>query len=175
MQKFCAWHVAQLAAALSQAPAAAATAQAFVHSFVRPQGLHQPATPLLADAIEAAAALRVPRQTHVVVRALLGPAMGAFGVWVATVARLTGSDPFGPVRKHVFHPMRVARRATERSAARLREQAGRNRRLAANRLRRADHVLRAGVRRAPLVWKRCRRAVRQARYTLGMLRRGSSS
>ena len=168
-------HVAQLAAVLTQAPAAAATAQAFVHSFVRPQGLHQPATPLLADAIEAAAALRVPRRTHVVARALLGPAMGAFGVWVATVARLTGSDPFGPVRKHVFHPMRVARRATERSAARLREQAGRNRRLAANRLRRADHVVRAGVRRAPLVWKRCRRAVRQARYTLGMLRRGSSS
>ena len=168
-------HVVQLATALTQAAASAATAQAFVRSFVRPQGLHQPSTPRLADAIEAAAALRVPRQTHAFARILLGPAMAAFGAWVAIVARLTGSDPFGPVRKHVLHPMRVARRATERSAARLREQAVRNRRLAANRLRRADHVVRAGFRRTPALWKRCRRAMRQARYTLGMLRRGSSS
>jgi hypothetical protein len=102
----------------------------------------------------------------------LGPAMGAFGVYVAVVARLTGSDPFGPVRKHVVHPLRVARRGTERTVARLRERIVRNRRLAANRLRRAEHTIRAGIRRAPAVWKRCRRAVRQARYNLGMLRRG---
>jgi hypothetical protein len=164
-------HVGQLASALAQ-PAAASTAQAFVQSFVRPQGVREPSTPRLADAIEAAAALRVPRQTHRVARTLLGPALGAFGIWVAIVARLTGSDPFGPVRKHVVHPYRVARRSTERTVARLREQTTRNRRLAANRLRRADHVMRAGIRRVPSVWKRCRRAVRQARYTLGMLRRG---
>ena len=168
-------HVVQLAASLTQAPAAAATAQTFVQSFVRPQGLRQASTPRLADAIEAAAALRVPRRTDAFARMLLGPAMGAFGVWVALVARLTGSDPFGPVRKHVVHPLRVARRATERSVARFREQAVRNRRLAANRLRRADHVMRAGIRKTPSVWKHFRRAMRQARYTLGMLRRGSSS
>ena len=92
-------HLGQLAAALAPAPAAADTAQAFVQSFVRPQGLHQASTPRLADAIEAAAALRVPRRTDVFAQTMLGPAMGAFGVWVAVVARLTGSDPFGPVRK----------------------------------------------------------------------------
>jgi hypothetical protein len=168
-------HVVQLASALNEPRAGASTAQAFVHSFVRPQGLHDPSTPRLADAIEAAAALRPPRRSDAMARMALGPAMGAFGVYVAVVARLTGSDPFGPVRKHVVHPLRVARRGTGRTAARLRERTARNRRLAANRLRRADHVVRAGARRIPSVWKRCRRAMRQARYTLGMLRRGSSS
>jgi hypothetical protein len=168
-------HVVQLASALSEMPAGASTAQAFVQSFVRPQGLHDPSTPRLADAIEAAARLRVPRRSHALERMALGPAMVVFGVYVAVVARLTGSDPFGPVRKHVLHPLRVARRGTERTAARFRERTARNGRLAANRLRRVDHVLRAGARRVPSVWKRCRRAMRQARYTLGMLRRGSSS
>jgi hypothetical protein len=106
---------------------------------------------------------------------LLRPAMGAFGVWVATVARLTGDDPYGPIRKHVLHPLRVARRRTERYADRVRERTTRTARLAADRFRRAEHVARARVRRLPNVWKGCRRALRQARYTVGMWRRGEFS
>jgi hypothetical protein len=100
--------------------------------------------------------------------------MAAFGAWVALVARLSGPDPFVPLRKQIGHPLRVLRRRTGRRLAGASERTVRTARLATNRLRRADHVLRAGVRKAPSVWKRWRRALRHARYAAGMWRRGES-
>ena len=48
-------HLGQLGAALDDPGAAAAGAEAFLLAFVRPRGLDRPATPIVADAIEAAA------------------------------------------------------------------------------------------------------------------------
>jgi len=49
-------HLDQLRAVLDDPAAAAAGAEAFLLAFVRPHGLDRPATPIVADAIEAAAA-----------------------------------------------------------------------------------------------------------------------
>ena len=49
-------HLDQLRAVLDDPAAAAAGAEAFLLTFVRPHGLDRPATPIVADAIEAAAA-----------------------------------------------------------------------------------------------------------------------
>jgi len=48
-------HLGQLRVALDDPAAAAAGAEAFLLAFVRPRGLDRPATPIVADAIEAAA------------------------------------------------------------------------------------------------------------------------
>ena len=165
-------HLDQLASALVQRDDAT---HPFVESFVRPQGLHDPSTPRLVAAIEQAATIHVRPQRNAAARILLGPAMAAFGIWVATVERLTGSNPFAPIRKHVSHPLRVARRRTERFLARLREQATRSGRIAGNRVRRAGHVVRSATRRGPAMYHRGRRALRQARYAFGTLRRHRSS
>jgi hypothetical protein len=160
-------HVAQLAAAVKGQPAA----DAFVRAFVRPHGLDEPSTPHLVQAIEEAAALRPPPRSDAAAAVLLRPAMAAFGAWVITVARLTSSDPFAPVRKNVLHPWRAARRQAARQVQRLRERTVRSARLGANRMRRVEHVVRANMRRGPGAWKRVRRALRQARYAAGMMRR----
>jgi hypothetical protein len=52
-------HVAQLGAALADPQATRAQLTGFVASFIRPQGLDRPSTPLVADAIEEAAAAEV--------------------------------------------------------------------------------------------------------------------
>jgi hypothetical protein len=49
-------HLDQLRVALDDPAGAAAGAEAFLLAFVRPHGLDHPATPIVADAIEAAAA-----------------------------------------------------------------------------------------------------------------------
>ena len=146
----------------------------FVESFVRPQGLGEPSAPRLAQAVEDAAALRVKRRSDAAAVLLMRPALLAFGAWVALVARLTGPDPFVPLRKQLVHPLRVVRRRTGRQIGLLRERTTRRARLAGNRLRRGGHVARAGVRQVPAMFKRWRRAVRHARYAAGMLRRGES-
>jgi hypothetical protein len=91
------------------------------------------------------------------------------------MARLTSRTPLAPVRKQVLDPLRQLRRQGERSLHRVHERTARSGRLAANRLRRARHVARSQVRNVPQGWKRVRRAIRQARYTLGMMRRGQSA
>ena len=55
-------HAGQLAAVLDEDAADAERRRRFVESFVRPQGLDRPATPILADAVEELA--RVPVQQH---------------------------------------------------------------------------------------------------------------
>lgn len=163
-------HLVQLAAAVREGGGAGD----FVRSFVRPYGLDEPSAPRLAAAIDAAAAQHVDRRSDALPILLLRPVLGAFGVWVALVARLTGPDPFVPVRKHVIDPLRQARRGAARALAVRSERTARRARLAGNRLRRAGHVVRASVRRVPNVWKRGRRVLRHARYAAGMLRRGES-
>jgi hypothetical protein len=173
-------HVNQLAAVLratretGPVDGAELDARDFVRSFVRPHGVHAPSTPRLADAIEAAGAMRVRRRSDAAAIVLLRPALAAFGLWVAFVARVTGPDPFVPVRKHIVDPIRQARRRAGRELALVTERTVRRARLTGNRLRRVEHVARAGVRRVPGGWKRWRRALRQARYAAGMLRRGES-
>jgi hypothetical protein len=171
-------HVSQLGALLQGARVGAAggaelDARDFVRSFVRPQGIHEPSTARLADAIEAAAAVRSGRGGEGLA-ILLRPGLAAFGLWVAFVARVTGPDPFVPVRKHIVDPARQVRRRTARGLAHVAERTTRRARLTGNRIRRSEHVARAGLRRLPGVWKRWRRALRQARYAAGMLRRGES-
>jgi hypothetical protein len=182
-------HLEQLAGVLGQPPTVAPSPGAealhplrsdpdpigeFVQSFVRPHGLFEASTPRLARAIEEAAALPVRRRSDAPAIVFLRPALAAFGVWVALVARLTGPDPLVPLRKQVLHPVRVVRRRAERRFGLMSERSVRSVRLAGNRLRRANHVVRAGTRRLPTVWKRWRRALRHARYTAGMWRRGES-
>jgi hypothetical protein len=146
----------------------------FVESFVRPQGRGEPSAPRLAQAVLDAAALRVTRRSDAGAVLLMRPPLLAFGVWVALVARLTGPDPFVPLRKQLVHPLRVVRRRTERQIDLLTERTRRRARLTGNRLRRAGHVARAGMRQVPAMFKRWRRALRHARYAAGMLRRGES-
>jgi hypothetical protein len=52
-------HVAQLASVLDQDREGAEQRRRFIESFVRPHGLERPATPILADAVEDLASLRV--------------------------------------------------------------------------------------------------------------------
>jgi hypothetical protein len=171
-------HVSQLGALLHGARVdaiggAELDARDFVRSFVRPQGIRESSTARLADAIEAAAAVPAGRAGDGLA-ILLRPGLAAFGLWVAFVARVTGPDPFVPVRKHIVDPARHVRRRTARGLALVAERTARRARLTANRIRRSEHVARAGLRRLPGVWKRWRRALRQARYAAGMLRRGES-
>jgi hypothetical protein len=167
-------HVEQLSSALGPSPPGPDPTREFVQAFVRPQGLVEASTPRLARAIEEAASLPVRRRRDTLAIVLLRPALAAFGAGVALVARLTGPDPLVPLRKQILHPIRVARRRVERRLGLASERTARRLRLAGKRLRRADHVLRAGVRRLPAIGKRWRRALRQARYTAGMWRRGES-
>ena len=167
-------HVSQLDEALSDPPEAHERRRRFVESFVRPNGMSADAAPQLARAIEAAADLRVPaRGTGVAIA--WRPAMAAFAAGTAAYDRLTGPDPFAPVRKGVFHPLRTARKRAARALAHGREQASRTGKLAGSRLRRSTHVVRAQVRHAPHLWKSCRRAARQVRYNVAVLVKGGVS
>jgi len=72
-------HVAQLAALLAAPEQTREELRAFVHTFVRPQGLDRPATDLVADAIEtapAAARVRGPGRVDLAAR------RAALGLWV---------------------------------------------------------------------------------------------
>ena len=167
-------HVEQLDEVLRDARGARERARQFVGSFIRPHGIGDDAMPRLVAAVEEAAALpRVPRPPGF--ELVLRPAMLAFGIWTATVQRLTGPDPMAPVRKSVLHPMRGARKRAMRAVALKRERLSRTRRVTANRLRRAAHDVRGHMRAVPAAWKRCRRAVRQARYAVGVFMKGGAS
>jgi hypothetical protein len=67
-------HVGQLARVLDEDREGAEQRRRFIESFVRPRGLGQPATPILADAVEELALLEVqaPARPGVAIRAALG-------------------------------------------------------------------------------------------------------
>lgn len=168
-------HCTQLAQVVRDPDAARARAEGFVASFVRPHGLHEEAAPRLVKAIEEAAAIRRAAAGAGAAAVALRPVMALFGVWTAAVERLAGPDPFAPMRKSVLHPYREARKHTGRALAVRRERIVRAARIGASRARRGLHVVRGRARALPAGWKRCRRAVRQARYTVGVLVRGGAS
>jgi hypothetical protein len=73
-------HVAQLGEVLDDPDAQRAEIERFLVSFVRPHGLGQPATPLLADAIEALGAL--PHRRRLTTRlAFSGARLERYAVW----------------------------------------------------------------------------------------------
>jgi hypothetical protein len=88
-------HCRQLRELLDHGDAHAAQTRAFVASFVRPRGLDRPATPILADEIEAVArAALAPRRRSVgdyAARALLAPAAFAAGIVGRLSAGVRGS------------------------------------------------------------------------------------
>jgi hypothetical protein len=167
-------HVEQLAEALRDPSDARQRRRRFVESFVRPNGMSADAAPQLAAAIEGAAALRVEAQGAGMAM-VLRPAMAAFGAGTAAYDRLTGPDPLAPVRKGLLHPLRSSRKRAARALERGREHALRTGKLAASRMRRSSHVVRAQVRHAPHLWKSCRRAARQVRYNVAVFVKGAVS
>jgi hypothetical protein len=102
-------HLAQLSAALDRAGEPDERSRRFVEAFVRPHGLDRPATPLLVDALEAAAR-RAPAPAPD--RARPTPALAALAALARaaeTAARLRGKP--GRRRKRLLAALRRARRA----------------------------------------------------------------
>jgi hypothetical protein len=167
-------HLRQLGEILADSAAWRSVAERFVASFVRAHDRDTDAALRLAAAIEQTARLQVEPK-NVGAASLLTPAMCAFGMWTAAVQRLSGPDPWTPVRKTVMHPLKDGRKRAVRALTRRRERIVRSARVAVNGMRRSEHAVRAQIRNAPIVWKRCRRAVRQARYTVGVFIRGGAA
>ncbi len=82
-------HVTQLAVALNGQDGFAVRNQRFLEAFVRPHGLRAPAAPILADAIERAAAAGPLRRSSAPAERLSGPAWRA----LSAARRITGRQP----------------------------------------------------------------------------------
>jgi hypothetical protein len=94
-------HLPQLASALSDPELWRERTAAFVASFIRPLGRHRPATPILADTLEQAAALSAlssaPRPTAAVIRA----GLKAVDLVTWPIDELAADKPFGTLRKRL--------------------------------------------------------------------------
>jgi hypothetical protein len=136
-------HVRQLAAIAAGDTAWAAQQRRFLRAFVRPHGLDTPATPILADAVEALGRLTP------------APAAADAPAWQRAIARRVVASAEGGVLKRAFADPR------ERS-----EQRARDRAVAAHRREKRDkwrqHRRRKLVMRVQWQWKRMRDRVRPA-------------
>ena len=116
-------HHAQLAAALQEPTGSRGTDRQFVHEFVRPHGLHRPATPIFCDALEEVG--RMPAPAPVTVSPRLVLLRFAMYPVVLLVQRLWGEDLLRDVERVQLqrdHERRreldEARRKAERAAVR---------------------------------------------------------
>ena len=111
-------HVRQLSERLRDPEGARAEARQFVSSFIRPNGLDHPATPIFADVIERLAAAPAPQpESAPAWRYVVQPVLLAAALPAAVVGWFMRPDPLKPMRRRLEKVTYRARKTVGRSAA----------------------------------------------------------